>query len=193
MKNKQKPTRPQLKVPGVKLSGAKISGVKRPGVKLPWMAPALALALLLNPFAYAAAQESSSTSRRANIPDQTAPEASPPAPSSTETPVPPLPDSPGSVQSAQLAPAPQPAQALPQSQPQSQPRPNEPLGTAAAETVPTMGVAASQPAGAALAPAKQRRVRTILIRVGAVLGVGAAVGVTMALSEGSPSKPPGAH
>jgi len=56
-----------------------------------------------------------------------------------------------------------------------------------------MGIAASQPAGAALAPAKQRRVRTILITVGAILGAGAAAGVTMALSEGSPSKPPGAR
>jgi len=93
----------------------------------------------------------------------------------------------GAVQSAQLAPPPQPSQALPQSQSR------EPLGTAAAETVPTMGIAASQPAGAALAPAKQRRVRTILITVGAILGAGAAAGVTMALSEGSPSKPPGAR
>ncbi|MGA3196472.1 MAG: hypothetical protein ABSD39_15845 [Terriglobales bacterium] len=91
------------------------------------------------------------------------------------------------MQSAQLAPPPQPSQALPQSQSR------EPLGTAAAETVPTMGIAASQPAGAALAPAKQRRVRTILITVGAILGAGAAAGVTMALSEGSPSKPPGAR
>lgn len=70
---------------------------------------------------------------------------------------------------------------------------HEPLGTAAAESIPTMGVAASRPAGAAIAPAKQRRVRTILIRVGAVVGVAAAVGATVALSEGSPSRPPGAH
>ncbi len=97
----------------------------------------------------------------------------------------------GSVESAQLAPSPVPSQTPAQAQPQ--PQPKEPLGTAAAQTVPTMGVAASQPAGAALAPAKQRRVRTILIRVGAILAVGAAVGVTVALSEGSPSKPPGAR
>jgi len=70
---------------------------------------------------------------------------------------------------------------------------HEPLGTAAAESIPTMGIAASQPAGAAVAPAKQRRVRTILIRVGAVVGVAAAVGATVALSEGSPSRPPGAR
>jgi hypothetical protein len=74
-----------------------------------------------------------------------------------------------------------------------QPETHQPLGTAAAESIPTMGIAASQPAGAAVAPAKQRRVRTILIRVGAVVGIAAAVGVTVALSEGSPSRPPGAH
>jgi hypothetical protein len=71
--------------------------------------------------------------------------------------------------------------------------PHEPLGTAAAESVQTTGVAASRPAGAAVAPAKQRRVRTILIRVGALVGVGVAVGTTMALSQGSPSKPPGSN
>ena len=81
-----------------------------------------------------------------------------------------------------------------QSQPTQQPpTPREPVGTAAAETIQTTGVAASRPAGAALAPAKQRRVRSILIKVGALVGVGVAVGTTMALSQGSPSKPPGAH
>jgi len=71
--------------------------------------------------------------------------------------------------------------------------PREPLGTAAAESVQTTGVAASRPAGAAVAPAKQRRVRSILIKVGALVGAGVAIGTTMALSQGSPSKPPGAH
>lgn len=73
------------------------------------------------------------------------------------------------------------------------PGPQEPLGTAAAESAPTTGVAASRPAGAALAPAKQRRVRSILIRVGVVVGIGAAVGTVVALSEASPSRPPGTH
>ena len=76
---------------------------------------------------------------------------------------------------------------------QTQQQPREPVGTAAAETVQTTGVAASRPAGAALAPAKQRRVRSILIKVGALVGVGVAVGTTMALSQGSPSKPPGSN
>jgi len=78
-----------------------------------------------------------------------------------------------------------------QAPPQQAPR--EPVGTAAAESVQTTGVAASRPAGAALAPAKQRRMRSILIKVGALVGVGVAVGTTMALSQGSPSKPPGSH
>ncbi len=81
-----------------------------------------------------------------------------------------------------------------QSQPQPQEQtPHEPLGTAAAESVQTTGVAASRPAGAAVAPAKQRRVRSILIKVGALVGAGVAIGTTMALSQGSPSKPPGTH
>jgi hypothetical protein len=118
-----------------------------------------------------------------------------------------LPDSPGAVELSQLeaqqssAPAtggqqseaPQQSATPQQAAPQLPSAPREPLGAAAAQTVPTLGVAASRPAGAALAPAKQRRIRTILIRTGAVIGAAAAVGVTMALTEGSPSKPPGAH
>jgi len=82
----------------------------------------------------------------------------------------------------------------PSTQSQQQPQtPHEPVGTAAAESVQTTGVAASRPAGAAVAPAKQRRARSILIKVGALVGVGVAVGTTMALSQGSPSRPPGSH
>ena len=79
---------------------------------------------------------------------------------------------------------------LPEPPPQ---RPHEPVGTAAAESVAVTGVAASRPAGVAVAPAKQRRVRSILIKVGALVGAGVAVGTTMALSQGSPSRPPGSH
>jgi len=70
---------------------------------------------------------------------------------------------------------------------------HQPVGTAAAEALPITGVAASRPAGAALAPARQRRVRSVLIRVGALVGAGAAIGTTMALSQASPSRPPGSH
>jgi len=105
-----------------------------------------------------------------------------------------LPDSPGSIQAKAVQPQPEPvAQQDPPAPDPPQTRPREPMGTAAAQTVPTMGIAASRPAGAALAPAKQRRVRSILIKMGVIVGVGVAVGTTVALSEGSPSKPPGSH
>jgi hypothetical protein len=68
-----------------------------------------------------------------------------------------------------------------------------PVGTAAAEGPRVTGVTAAQPAGAAIAPAKQRRVRTVVIKVGAILGAGAAIGTVIALSAATPSKPPGAH
>ena len=75
----------------------------------------------------------------------------------------------------------------------SAPEAQKPVGTAAAEAPHTTGVAASQPAGVAIAPAKQHRVRTIVIRVGAIVGAGVAVGTVIALTEGTSSKPPGAH
>lgn len=69
----------------------------------------------------------------------------------------------------------------------------KPVGTAAAEAPSASGVAASQPAGVAIAPAKQRRVRTIVLRTGAIIGAGVAVGTVVALTAGTSSKPPGAH
>ncbi len=70
---------------------------------------------------------------------------------------------------------------------------NVPVGTAVAPAVPVTGVAAFSPAGAAIAPAKQHRVRTILISVGIVLGTAAAVGTVVALANASPSRPQGAR
>jgi hypothetical protein len=69
----------------------------------------------------------------------------------------------------------------------------QPAGTAAAGIENTAGVAASKPAGVAIAPPKQRRVRLLIVKVGAIVGAGAALGTVAALSKGSPSKPPGAH
>lgn len=99
-------------------------------------------------------------------------------------------------------PAPTPAAALPQapakqtgpgtssaSQAQQKSETTKPLGTAAAPSTKTMGVTASQPAGAVIAPAKQRRTRAILIRVGLLVGAGIAIGTVMALSHASPSRP----
>lgn len=76
---------------------------------------------------------------------------------------------------------------------QSSPPPQRPVGTAAAELPNSSGIAASQPAGVAIAPAKQRRVRTIVLRTGALLGAAVAVGAVVALTAATPSKPSGAH
>lgn len=76
---------------------------------------------------------------------------------------------------------------------QAQPSPQKPVGTAAAEPTHAAGIAASQPAGVAIAPVKQRRVRTIVIRTAAIIGAGIAVGTVVALTEATGSKPPGAH
>jgi hypothetical protein len=66
---------------------------------------------------------------------------------------------------------------------------NKPVGTAAAPLEKSSGVAASRPAGAVIAPAKQRRARAIFIRVGIVVGAAVAIGTVVALSRSSPSKP----
>jgi hypothetical protein len=78
-------------------------------------------------------------------------------------------------------------------QQEAPPSSEKPVGTAAAGIMPASGIAASQPAGVAIAPAKQHRVRTILIRTGAIIGAGVAVGSVVALTEATPSRPPGAH
>ena len=65
----------------------------------------------------------------------------------------------------------------------------EPVGTAVAPYEKIVGVAASRPAGAAIAPAKQKRTRTILISVGVVVATAVAVGTVVALSKASPSQP----
>ena len=95
-----------------------------------------------------------------------------------------LPDSPSAAQSdSQTQPADQKGSAASQ----------EPRGTAAAQAARTHGGAASKPAGAAIAPAKQRRTRSLLIKLGIIAGAGAALGTVYGLSKGSPSRPPGAR
>ncbi|HLJ28625.1 MAG TPA: hypothetical protein VKY85_18095 [Candidatus Angelobacter sp.] len=68
----------------------------------------------------------------------------------------------------------------------------EPVGAAAAEKVPTAGGAASKPAGAAIAPAKQHQTRSLFLKIGAIAAGGLAAGSVYALSHGTSSKPPGA-
>jgi hypothetical protein len=72
---------------------------------------------------------------------------------------------------------------------QSQSGTQAPVGTAVAPYEKPIGVAASRPAGAVIAPAKQRRARSILIRVGVVVGAAVAIGTVVALSRASPSRP----
>ena len=94
---------------------------------------------------------------------------------------------------ATLPDSPSPAQfqsATPQSAAEKQQESTQkPVGSAAAPLEKATGVAASRPAGAVIAPAKQRRAGSILIRVGIVVGAAVAVGTVVALSHGSPSRP----
>jgi hypothetical protein len=78
---------------------------------------------------------------------------------------------------------------LPSAPQQQQNGTSNPVGTAAAPYEKTTGVAASRPAGAVVAPAKQKRSRSFLIRVGLIVGSCVAVGTVVALSAGSPSRP----
>jgi anti-anti-sigma factor len=94
-----------------------------------------------------------------------------------------LPNSPGAMRSQDESASVQQPSPKPQSETQA------PLGTAAATFVKTTGVAASKPAGVAIAPAKQRRARSILIKVGIIAGAGVAVGTVVALASASPSRP----
>ena len=66
---------------------------------------------------------------------------------------------------------------------------SKPLGTAAAPYEKSTGVPASRPAGAVIAPAKQRRTRSFLIKVGVIVGAAVAIGTVAALSKASPNRP----
>jgi cobalamin biosynthesis Mg chelatase CobN len=77
--------------------------------------------------------------------------------------------------------------------PDSEQQPSQPEGTAAARAAKTIGGPASKPAGSAIAPAKQKQGRSWLIKVGAIAGAGAALGIVYALTRATPTRPPGAH
>lgn len=72
---------------------------------------------------------------------------------------------------------------------QDQQQANPAVGTAAAPYEKTTGIAATRPAGAVIAPSKQRRIHSILIKVGIVAGAGAAIAAVALLSRSSPSQP----
>lgn len=102
-----------------------------------------------------------------------------------------LPDSPvPQTAPAQQSSSPQTAPQPPQQQPRQEPNtPSQPMGTAAAPAEPVSGVSASRPAGAAIAPAKQKRTHTILIRMSILVGAAVAIGTVAALSASSPGRP----
>ena len=99
-----------------------------------------------------------------------------------------LPDGPSPAQSQSSAQGGEPALSQAASEQEHGATP-KPVGSAAAPFEKTTGVAASRPAGAVIAPAKQRRARSFLIRVSIVVGAAVAVGTVVALSHGSPSRP----
>jgi hypothetical protein len=82
-----------------------------------------------------------------------------------------------------------PSDSPPAAPPQPPAVPHEPVGTAAAPYEKVTGVPASRPAGAAIAPAKQKGARSILIKVGLIVAAGVAIGTVVALSTASSSKP----
>ena len=88
------------------------------------------------------------------------------------------------------APVPQ-SSSQPQNQQSQQPQAPQqpPVGTAAAPYEKPTGVPGSRPAGAAIAPAKQRRVRAIVISLGLVLAGAGAIGAVAGMSKASHSQP----
>lgn len=107
-----------------------------------------------------------------------------PSTGTTEDPAP-LPNAPSAQLAQNSQPPNPPAQASPQKQDQN------PLGAAAAQQGVTAGGAASRPAGNAIAPAKQRQTRSLLLKLGAIAAGAAAIGAVVALTRGTSPVPPG--
>lgn len=115
---------------------------------------------------------------QSNIPQTISPQQPvEPQPTDTAQPEENLPDAPSS----------QPQTTTVQQPPAQQ---TNPLGTAAAEKAVTRGGAVSKPAGIAIAPVKQRQVRSFLLRLGAIAAGGVALGTIYALTKSSKSTPP---
>ncbi|HEX7892662.1 MAG TPA: hypothetical protein VF447_00630 [Terriglobales bacterium] len=68
--------------------------------------------------------------------------------------------------------------------------PTQPNGTAVAPPIELSGGAASKPAGVAIAPPKQRQIRSLLIKLGFLAGAGIAIGTVVGLSAASPGHVP---
>ena len=134
----------------------------------------------------AEAPSAQTTSQAQSAPENQPPAPTPPQESSPSNHQPPveLPENPGRSNTTGQNPA---APASAQSPAQQKPEPN---GTAVAPQIETSGGAASKPAGVALAPPKQRRVRSLLIKLGILAGAGVAIGTVAGLSAASPSHVP---
>jgi hypothetical protein len=131
---------------------------------------------------YAQAQQTQQNgSQNGTVPDPSAGPLQPvPAPTqpSNEAPSQPTPES-----------MTEPVQATPAPQPKAEQQMQEPLGAATAEGVPTVGGAASRPAGEAIAPAKQNQRRSLLLKLGLIAAVGVAGGTVYGLSKATSGKP----
>ncbi|MGH9495340.1 MAG: hypothetical protein ACRD3B_10110 [Candidatus Sulfotelmatobacter sp.] len=66
-----------------------------------------------------------------------------------------------------------------------------PAGAAGAKAANPKGAPVAQPVGAAVAPAPQHNHRSLLIKIGLLVGAGVAIGTVVGMSAGSPSRPPG--
>lgn len=105
-----------------------------------------------------------------------------------------------SAQSNQpAAPEPKPTDSLPdapQAQPAQAPANQQPAatpsGAAGAKAANSKGSPVAQPAGAAVAPPRQRGHHSLLLKVGLIAAGAVAVGTVVGLSERSSSRPPGA-
>ncbi len=141
---------------------------------------AMALAILLAaPLGVAAVTPTQQAPTQQTVP------AAPPANSDPE--VASLPDSPNPVAGPRRAST--AAGNSAQASTQQQTTNPQTMGTAAAPAEPANGVAASKPAGAAIAPAKQKRTRSFAIKLSLLIGGAVAIGTVVALSSASPSRP----
>lgn len=92
----------------------------------------------------------------------------------------------GQTQPAPAAQSPQNGNGQPAADQQA---PNQPVGTAAAPVVKPEGAPASRPAGAAIAPMKQRRTRSFTIRTAILIGAAVAIGTVAGATLASPARP----
>jgi len=119
-------------------------------------------------------------------------EPDPHAAPSSNSQLPPDYETPRPLKNPTLAPQqPPPGQTLPSDStvPPTMGKEVKPLGTGAAPVISAKGVAASKPAGAAIAPLKQKRTISFSVRTALVVGGAVALGVVTALSLGTSVHP----